>query len=136
MNLLEIKNQVIELLFKNPILEVSDFVKVKLPKELEPFRESLVRECLRDLEELKFVRAATKDGIKSIWLLEAPLGYSGQEIQIGLQTASTVASILNRWREATGKKDEFCNVMAISENDILNLCVIVMQELNQTEDKI
>lgn len=137
MNLLEIKNQIIEYLVKNKTFELADFNKVKVPEELEPVRVSAILESLKDLEENKFVRGLTRTGDsddKSMWILETPIGYAGQEIKIGLTTATLIATLINRYCEANNLKEDYCNLLDITEGDLQNLCTILLKTLNEDED--
>lgn len=139
MNLSEIKNQVIEAFFKNPYFGVGDFKRIKLPEALESVRESVIRNCLDDLVAIKFVRPLLANGSEpktppapaSMWIMEEAIGAQGQEVSVSLRTASLVANVINRYREANNIEDGMCNVLAIDEGDIVNLCQITLQILTE-----
>ncbi len=145
MNIVEIKAQLVDSFMKKPTLDVSEFGKFKLPEGLEPVRESLIRGALKDLEEMKFIRSASKDGpdivnpVKSAWILEAPLGYSGQDVTISMHTAYLISSFLNKWREANEIEGGFSNILAIDEDDLVNLANIAnamaMEDKEDDENK-
>jgi len=136
MTLVEIKNQVVEVLIKKQTFDVNDFEKIKVSEDLVKSRDSLIREALKDLVETKFVRAGKADGDieSSVWVMEFPVGFHGQQVEIDLQTASLVASVINRYREANKIEDQYCNVLAINQADIQNLCGIALELLNDREE--
>lgn len=133
MSILELKDGVISFLLRNGAMEPDDFEKITVPDEMIKYRDSIVTSCLNDLEKILFVRKVTDEDDKPCWILENPIGHNPQTVTIGIETANTIASIINRWREANNVKEQVCNILSIDEGDLQNLCNITILSLKEKE---
>jgi hypothetical protein len=124
---LEIRAKVLPLLIKHGYLESNleflekngVYLESSILSETEKVELSLT--ILRSLEESKIV---TRVGSADKWLLTAPLGGEGQNLNIGLNTAISIANTINSYREAMKIEREFCDPLSLTERDLQNLAQV------------
>jgi Fe2+ or Zn2+ uptake regulation protein len=133
MTLTSIRNQIIGILLKNEmfILE-QDSKLIKVPKQLNLIKNSLIEESLKLLESSGFL-SKIKNGDNCYWLLYNDPSHSDQELKITYHTADAIANIINQYREAMGIKSGECDKTNIIEEDIQSLVIICGNLLNNVE---
>lgn len=124
MKLLEIRNQIIDFFQCKDTFLPEDLGKIKVPGEQEPVKKNLVEAAMNLLEEVKMVKSFRINDKEIGYVLEQSFGSDGQEVKIGLGTASIVSEIINSCRQANKIDGYVCNRMNITEEDIQSLCVI------------
>ena len=137
MTLVEIRNQILEHFSKEDFFSIKDHAgKITVSKNQTDIKNELIKLALKHLEETKLV-SYSKNELDEVWVLEVPLNLQGQEIMISFPTAEMIGVLLNRFKEVLGTKNRRIyptDVMNITEQDILQLC-IVCQQLLEKEDK-
>ena len=91
-------------------------------------KSSLLSAILRDLEQSKIVTHLTGS---HKWILTSPVGSEGQSVNIGINTALSVANTINSYREALQINGEFCDPLSVTEKDLANL-VQICQNLSSS----
>jgi hypothetical protein len=137
MTLVETRNQILEHFQKEDFFSLKDHSgKIMVSKNQADIKNELIKLALRHLEETKLV-SHSKNEVDEIWVLEVPLNLQGQEIMVSFPTAELISTLLNRFKEVLGTKSKRMyptDVMNITEQDILQLC-IVCQQLLEKEDR-
>ena len=139
MTVLEIKNQVIEILLKEEIFDMKKHLRkvsfVSDREDVSDLKEALVREALKDLEEMKFLRRVySREGSGALewWVMERPMDSLPQTIEISASLAATIAEIINSYLEANDlSKSEYADKTNVGVRDIENLVIILKNTLGE-----
>jgi hypothetical protein len=141
MTLLSIKTQLLSHFLENDTFQEGDFEKIKVAKNLEKFKNNLIRKSLKDLEDSKIVKSLIADtsvdeaDIKSdAWILELPLAAHGQQIYVSLPLAGAISETINTFMEANKLDGDKSNPLSLSERDIAVLLGIINELLEGQDD--
>jgi hypothetical protein len=142
MTLLSIKTQLLSHFLENDTFQEGDFVKIKVAKNLEKFKNDLIRKSLKDLEDSKIVKSLVADAPTNeadvkfdAWILELPLAAHGQQIYVSLPLAGAISETINTFMEANKLDAEKSNPLSLSERDIAVLLGIINELLEGQDDE-
>ena len=136
MNLSEVRNQIISVFCEKPVFEASDMDCVKLPKEMNVRRDEIISAALSQLQETGLIKEVGED----YWMLNHPIGSSGQEIKLSMNTCNNIAETINTFLDAQGDDETpKADSLNLNEGHIITLLqildVILMEdELGERED--
>lgn len=137
MTLLSVRNQLLGLLTDRDTLTPADFAAIKLTPAIEPYRDDVIRQVLKDLTEVGMIRDLRAPGetVPSAWVLTVQLGHSGQQLTIGYDTASQIAEEINAYRDACELEHQWpeADALHVTEDTILMLLSII-SDLRDEDD--
>jgi hypothetical protein len=124
------RNEILQILAHQDCFTAADFADVVLDPAINDKRDALIRSVLKDLVEAGMLRALPDD----TWMLTAPLGVAGQEVQISLNTAIAMASEINAFIDGTDRKDwPRADALNLGEHNIL-MCLAIIGELRGSDE--
>ncbi len=128
------QNKILELLNNQDIISLGE-IKLILRESLrdEKLLTSLILKSFEDLVRLDVVRVL-EDGY---WVLTKPLHSFTQTLTISGTLACSIAKVLNTAAQKVTENNEteFCNALAITEEDIETITVIA-NNVNEQDDKL
>jgi hypothetical protein len=130
MTLIDIKNQIVSHFTSNDtFLLERDGVKIKIPKDLEPAKDALIKTSMKDFEDSKVVKYIEGVG----WILDAPIGANGQQVEISLPCAHVISQTIGAYAKANKELEiESIDTLNITEKDIW-IMLRIIHELLQDE---
>lgn len=124
MTLLDIQNQLVAFFTNNGVFSLlENGTSINVSKEFGDQKEGLIRLCLKDLETAGMVKEIP--GGSNQWILTAPLGHSGQQIEISHSTSSLVAEEINAFIDAAEVDWAKANALSLHEGNIVMLLGII-----------
>lgn len=135
MNLSDVRNQIIGVFCEKPVFEASDIECVKLPKIMNDKRQEIVTAALLQLQETGLIRKVAED----YWMLNHPIGSSGQEIKLSLNTCNNVAETINTFLKAQGDDETpRADSLNLNEGHIITLLqildMVLMEDGSEDEE--
>lgn len=126
---MDIRNQIVSILCEKEHFSREDVLKIKVEKQFEDKRDSLVSATL-DL--LVSEGLLLKVGLENdLWMLAQPIGKLGQEIHIPMELGAVMAETINMYLRANGATEDICDPLNLSAQDIGMLLKMTVESLNQ-----
>ena len=108
------------------------FKSVVLISENEKIEKACVEIGLEDLCEMGVI-IIREEGGKNFWILRKPLSHYEQKVELSASTAMTLSHVLNEICVALGNKEDKCDPLRITENDVNNLITVASKFLENTD---
>lgn len=124
MTLLHVKNKLLSFLLNNDTLSLKDDLTLIDLKdddnpELADHKETLLRLAAKDFADAGIIRLV--DEVSQLYVITQPINSHIQQVAVSPMCAEMLADTLGAFAEANGIKDLFCNRLAVTEHDIMNL---------------
>ncbi len=129
MTLLAIRSQLVGWLCNHDTFSVSDFVGIKVAKDLEDRKDAIVRAAVAGLVEIGMLQPAGED----LWILSAPLNASGQDVHLSMPLCNEIADVINTDLEAKDIDDRV-DPLNIHEGHVMALLSIINELLVNDPD--
>jgi len=137
MTLANIRTQLLSHFLESDTFFSKDLEKIKVNKELEDSKKSMVQEALKDLEANKIVKKLTSSNLEDgdVWILESKLDAHGQQVYLSLPISSAISETINTFIEANKLGEEKSNPLNLSERDIGALLGIINELLEDSDEE-
>lgn len=130
MQMIDIRNQIISVLVKHGYFILSSHSKlIEIEQELGKFKNSIIVQSFRKLEELNVVTKVSENMGDTAWVPEGTYQSKTQELTVSNSTAEYLANAINFYRKEKGIKDGACDKLSIKDSDIQSLILIYEQTL-------
>lgn len=110
MTIIDVRNQLIGHFCKKDTFSGSDFSKIQVDNEVQGQRDGIIVAALDELEDSGMIRQVEPN---LLWMLAAPLGNDGQQVDVPLVIAYEIAKCINQYAQG--------NDLPIDTVDALNL---------------
>ncbi len=129
--LLDVRNQIIGVFCEKSTFELVDKDSINLTKDLNDRRNEIVDAALYQLHETGLIQKVSKD----FWMLNHPIGSSGQEVKLSMVTCNNVAETINTFLKAQDDDETpRADSLNLNEGHIITLLQILDTILMEGQD--
>jgi hypothetical protein len=120
--LLDVRNQLMGIFCQKSVFSENEIDSIKLTEDFNDRKHSIVVAALQQLEEMGLIKQVSEKD----WMLTHPIGSSGQEVKMSMQTCNEIANTINTFLKAQNDEDTpRADALNINEGHIITLLQIM-----------
>ena len=141
MTIIEVKTLILRHLLNKDYFALDDNFQIETPKEFKDLKTELIVATLKDLEEAKVLKRIEvkmnekSSATKSVWILETPLEFHGQDVHVSFPLANLISQQVNSYIAANNLSRNRATPLNINEGDIYILSLIINDLLDNQGKK-